>query len=89
MTLPDERFRSVLQTEEFLRALANPKLTPGVPRAIRKRALGCLRHYPSFYNLKEIEEAAPHIMEEHMEPLYKMVKSYNQEKTGTTNTDNN
>lgn len=76
MTLPDERFRAILQTEEFLRALTDPALTPRVPKDIRQRALRCLRHYPMYYQLKELEVAAPDVVQERMEPLYRMVKEY-------------
>jgi hypothetical protein len=72
-----------MQTAEFLAELADPKTTPNVPKNIRQRALWCLRHFPNFYDLKEIEQVAPHIVEEHMEPLYRMVKAYNQENNGT------
>ncbi len=46
MTLPDERTRAVIYTQQFLRDLLDPKKTPKVPREVRKRAYACLRHYP-------------------------------------------
>lgn len=46
MTLPDERRKAVLRTEQFLIDLLNPKVTPKVPSEIRKRAYQCLKHYP-------------------------------------------
>lgn len=55
MTLPDERARSVQQTETFLKALIDPKETPRVPSYVREWASRCLRHYPSQY---EMERAA-------------------------------
>jgi hypothetical protein len=51
MTMPDERYRAVLRTEEFLRDLCDPKKTPRVPRDIRQQAYRCLRHYPSKYHM--------------------------------------
>ena len=51
MTLPDERFRSIQRTEEFLQDLMNPQKTPRIPKEIREQARWCLRHYPSYYNL--------------------------------------
>lgn len=80
MTLPDERFRAILQTEEFLRALTEPKLTPRVPKEIRQRALWCLRHYPMYYQLKELEHAAPDVLQESMEDVHRMFKKYEESK---------
>ena len=46
MTLPDQEVRALNQTREFLRELLDPKKTPRVPREIRRRASGCLHHFP-------------------------------------------
>jgi len=46
MTLPYEEVYALERTREFLRKLLDPKQTPRVPRAIRKEAGTCLRHYP-------------------------------------------
>jgi hypothetical protein len=73
MTLPDERYRAVKMAEQLLRDLCDPKLTPKVPRTVRLRAMGALRHYPGTYDLEQLERAAPHIVQQRMEPLYKMV----------------
>jgi len=80
MTLPDERFRSIFRTAEFLAELTDPKATPRIPKKIRDDARRYLRHYPNYYDLKEIEQAAPHVVQEHMEPLYRMIKQYDQGK---------
>ena len=56
MTVPSERTRAVLQTEQFLKDLTDPKLTPRIPRSIRKRALSLLRHYPCKYHMERIVE---------------------------------
>ena len=37
---------AIEQTRGFLICLTNPKLTPRVPRPIRRVALACLEHYP-------------------------------------------
>lgn len=55
MTLPFERARAVLYTEEFLKDLLNPQLTPKVPKPIRRMAGSLLRHYPSKYDLDTVE----------------------------------
>lgn len=38
ITLPDERFRALLEAKKFLLDLTDPKKTPKVPKAIRKHA---------------------------------------------------
>ena len=57
MTLPCERTSAVLRTEKFLLDLQDPKKTPKVPKHIRQEAYRCLRHYPSQYNMKYIEDS--------------------------------
>ena len=49
MTLPDERYRAVIQTEKFLKEILS---TPRVPKAIKDRARSCLRHYPVWYDMQ-------------------------------------
>jgi hypothetical protein len=59
MTLPDERYRALRCGHQLLLDLLNPKLTPGVPKIIRQRALGALRHYPDPYHFTQIAEKLP------------------------------
>jgi hypothetical protein len=56
MTLPYERTYAVLNTQEFLRSLLDPKRTPGVPKVIRERAASLLKHYPSKYDMEIVVE---------------------------------
>ena len=56
MTLPNERYRSVRYTREFLRDLLDPKKTPKVPREIRKRAHMVLKHFPGEHDMKQVAE---------------------------------
>ena len=79
MTLPDERYRAIRITETLLTDLCNSRTTPRVPREIRQRAAQCLRHYPGSYDLHQLEVAAPHVVQERMEPLHKMVMQYSNE----------
>ena len=51
VTLPDERYRAVVNAQIFLRALLDPKKTPRVPRDVRETAARILRHYPSIFDL--------------------------------------
>ena len=76
MTLPDERYRSIMQAKRLLQELCDPKQTPRVAAGIRDRARGALRHYPGEYDLQQIEQHAPHIIQQQMEPLYKMIKQH-------------
>ena len=59
MTLPDERYRALRCGHQMLLDLLDPKITPKVPKHIRKRALGVLRHYPSSYHFEKIVENLP------------------------------
>ena len=77
MTLPDERYRAVIQTQKFLVEILS---TPRVPKAIKDQARWCLRHYPSEWDMQRAANGAPHIFTERMEPLYRMVKDYEQKK---------
>lgn len=52
MTIPTERTRAVVYTEQFLVDLMDPRKTPRVPRDIRRRAAALLRHYPSQYDME-------------------------------------
>jgi len=73
MTLPDERYRAVLNTEQFLLELGNPQATPGVPKRIRERARSLLRHYPTNYQMSCAARAAPGVFQERMEDLHRFV----------------
>lgn len=59
MTLPRERTNSIHNTREFLRSLLDPKKTPKVPKAIRKEAYWCLRHFPSDHDMNYAADGAP------------------------------
>ena len=80
MTLPDERYRAVMDTMRFLTDLCNSDVTPRVPKVIRKQAYSLLRHYPSAWDMKRAAEYTPEVFQEKMEPLYRMVKQYDMEK---------
>jgi hypothetical protein len=75
MTLPDERYRAVMQTIQFLTDVCN---TPRVPKAIKQQASSLLRHYPSAWDMKRAAENCPDIFAERMEPLHRMIVSYSE-----------
>ena len=76
MTLPDERYRAIIQAKQFLERLSFSSEIKRVPLAVRKEARGILRHFPSEYDLDQIEQYAPHVVQQRMEPLYKMIKQH-------------
>lgn len=79
MTLPDERYRAIMFAKSLCEDLLDLRKTPRVPKQIRQRALGVLRHFPDEYYLSMLAEARPDIIErrgEPFDPLYKMVKEF-------------
>jgi hypothetical protein len=73
MTLPDERYRSILQARKLLEELMDPKMTPRVAAGIRDRARGALRHYPGEYDMRRAAQTSPDIFQERMEDLHRFV----------------
>lgn len=65
MTIPVERTNAVINTEQFLLQLLDPKKTPRVPRYIREQAHRLLRHYPTKFDMQLIakrEDGAQDVM---------------------------
>jgi hypothetical protein len=83
MTLPDERYRAVKMAEQLLKDLCDPSKTPRVPKIIRQRASGCLRHYPGSWDMKRAADGAPDVFQERMEPVTRLFKQYEQSKNET------
>ena len=77
MTLPDERYRAVVQTQKFLVEILS---TPRVPKVIKDRARSCLRHYPSEWDMTRAAEGAPDVFQERMEAVTRLFKSYEEKK---------
>lgn len=72
-----------MYAKQFCEDLLDTKKTPRVPRDIRRRALGVLRHFPDDYYLSMLAEARPDILEyrgEPIEPLYRMIRDYEEIK---------
>ena len=72
MTLPDERYRSVKNAQQFLSRLAGGEY-PRVPKAVRAEARSILRHYPSDYDMNKAAQTSPEIFAERMEDLHRFV----------------
>jgi hypothetical protein len=70
MTLPDERYRAVVQTQRFLLRILT---TPRVPKAVKDEARACLRHYPSDYEMQRAAEGSPDVFQERMDDLHKFL----------------
>jgi hypothetical protein len=79
MTLPDERYRAVIQTRRFLMDLCNPEHTPRVPKLIRDTARSMLRHYPSDFDMQLAARHSPDIFAEKMEDLHRFITKGSQE----------
>jgi hypothetical protein len=77
MTLPDERYRAVVQTQRFLLEILT---TPRVPKAIKDRARSCLRHYPNDWDMQRASEGAPDVFQQQMEAVTRLFKSYEEKK---------
>ena len=63
MTMPDERYRAVVNTAQFLKDLCDPAKTPRVPRDVRRQASWCLRHYPGTWDMDRAAHACPEVFE--------------------------
>jgi len=55
MTMPEEMFNAIRNARMFMVALADPKVTPKIPKEVRKNARDRLKHFPSEFDLKELE----------------------------------
>ena len=77
MTLPDERYRAVVQTQRFLLEILT---TPRVPKAIKDQARACLRHYPSDWDMNRAAEGSPDVFQKRMEDVTRMFKKYEENK---------
>ena len=86
MTLPDERYRAVMQTARFLEALSYSSETKRIPLAVRQEARALLRHYPSEYDMKKTSQTSPDIFAERMEDVTRMFKYYEQKKAENNET---
>lgn len=73
MTLPDERYRAVMQAKRLLLDLAHPGLTPRMTKALRKRAQNILHHYPMEFELKMAAEACPSVFRESLDDVERFI----------------
>ena len=80
MTLPDERYRAVMWANRFLQELAyDRKKYPRISKAVRGEASSILRHFPNEWDMKRASVDAPLVFQERMEPLYRLIKEYDED----------
>jgi hypothetical protein len=72
MTLPDERYRAVTHTQQFLIRLAGGHYAR-TPKAVRDEARSMLRHYPTSWDMDRAATAAPEVFQQRMEDLHRFV----------------
>ena len=78
MTLPDERYRSVIETKKFLESILNTR--SGLSKDMKEQARWCLRHYPSEYDLDRASKGAPDVFQRRMEDVTRLFKKYEEGK---------
>ena len=78
MTLPDERYRAVRWAERFLISVIQTR--SGLSDEIKQEAKSILRHFPNEYDLDRASEACPEVFQKRMEPVYRMIKAYEETK---------
>ena len=81
MTLPDERYRSVMWAKRFLEGIAHDrKAYPRISKAVRGEAYSILRHFPSEWDMTRAAHDAPDVFQERMEPVTRLFKQYEESK---------
>ena len=86
MTLPDERYRAVMQTARFLQALSHSSELKRIPLKVRQEARSLLRHYPNEYDMKKVSQTSADIFAERMEDVERMFKYYEQKQADKNET---
>ena len=59
MTMPDERYRALVEGMRLIEDLLIPQVTPRVPGPIRERARWIMRHYPNSSDFERLAQKAP------------------------------
>jgi hypothetical protein len=78
MTLPDERYRAVIETKKFLESIVSVR--SGLSKEMKEQAMHCLRHYPGEWDLEQAAEGAPHVFAKRMEEVTRLFKKYEDSK---------
>ena len=77
MTLPDERYRAIQRAKRLMIILTQRDTL--IDPELATEAHSILRHYPSDYDLEQLSTVAPHVVQQQMDPLHKMVMQYSNE----------
>lgn len=56
MTLPDEMFNSLRAARSFMTDMLDPAVYPKLPKQVRLAARARLKHFPTEYDIKQLEE---------------------------------
>ena len=56
MTLPDEMFNSLRAARSFMSDLLDPSVYPKIPKQTRMAASVRLKHFPTEYDINQLEE---------------------------------
>ena len=56
MTLPDEMFNSLRAARSFMTDMLDPAVYPQLPKQVRLAARARLKHFPTEYDIKQLEE---------------------------------
>jgi len=56
MTLPDEMFNSLRAARSFLSDMLDPAVYPKLPKQVRMAASARLKHFPTEYDINQLEE---------------------------------
>jgi hypothetical protein len=59
LTIPEERTRTLIQTERFLRQLTITHETPDIPERVREEARRLLRHFPDATTVDNLGRLQP------------------------------
>jgi hypothetical protein len=62
MTMPDERYRALVEGMKLIEDLLIPQVTPRVPGPVRDRARWIMRHYPNRYELEAMSKQIPNML---------------------------
>lgn len=89
MTLPNQRTRALITAHDFLLRLGNPYVEDGIkriPSAVRREALGILKHFPRPYDIYTASKCAPEVFDEQEILHYDDERQHKQEKIKTRKT---
>jgi hypothetical protein len=62
MTMPDERYRAMVEGLKLIEDLLIPQVTPRVPSNVRERARWIMRHYPNATEIERLAIGSPNLL---------------------------